>query len=236
MNHSFENKVESVLENISQEMQSGAREDVERLMHAGVASIADLTRMASDRQSNADLRLIACWLLARLKDEETEEILLRLLTDPNQRIRAAAAQYLAEAGLVQSVQPLLKLLTEDKENQVRIAAVYALGLLGAREALETILEILKNKNEDSGLRGSAAEALADIGDTRAIDPLMEALSDESVEVRFWSVFALGELGDASVLPALQKIEETDGGFLEGWHSIKEEAGESINRIKQGKLL
>lgn len=235
MNQNFENRVESVLENISPEMQPGARKNIKRLMHAGVASIADLTRIATDQQSYSDLRLIACWLLARLKDKRTEEILLRLLNDPNPKIRAAAARYLAEADLVQAVQPLLSLLTEEKEIPVRIAAVYSLGLLGAQEALETILEILNNKNEDPGLRGSAAEALADIGDTRAIDPLIDALHDESVEVRFWAVFALGEIGDTSALSALRQIEETDTGFLEGWRSIKEEAGESIKQIMQGKL-
>jgi HEAT repeat protein len=52
------------------------------------------------------------------------------------------------------------------------------------------------------VRSSAALALVEIGDARAVDPLIEALKDEEVEVRRRAAWALGEIGDPRAIEPL----------------------------------
>ena len=44
-------------------------------------------------------------------------------------------------------------------------------------------------------KASAARALGEINDTRAVDPLIAALKDKKPEIRGTAAVALGEIGD-----------------------------------------
>jgi cyclophilin family peptidyl-prolyl cis-trans isomerase/HEAT repeat protein len=87
--------------------------------------------------------------------------LVRLLADPEGRVRRRAAQAVGRVGLPEGTTPLSMLLT-DAEVEVRQMAAFSLGLIGdsaARPALATAL-----KDADPILQGRAAEALGNIGD------------------------------------------------------------------------
>jgi HEAT repeat protein len=58
----------------------------------------------------------------------------------------------------------------DDDKATRIHAIIGLGELRSREAVEPLLELL----DDPSCAGSAAKALVDIGDERALDPLRSA--------------------------------------------------------------
>ncbi|MFZ0286466.1 MAG: HEAT repeat domain-containing protein [Terriglobales bacterium] len=53
-------------------------------------------------------------------------------------------------------------------------------------------------------------------DRLAFSTLLEELEDPSPEVRFWSVFGLGQMGDRMAIPALTKISHEDKATLPGW--------------------
>ena len=74
------------------------------------------------------------------------------------------------------------------------------------------------------MRAEAAESLGCFGDTRAIPVLLFALKDESPELRFWAVFALGNsfMADDRVEPGLQAVI-ADKGVAPGWWSVGQEA-------------
>ena len=59
-----------------------------------------------------------------------------------------------------------------------------------------------------------------------------ALTDSSVEVRFWAAFSLGALKDLQALPALQRLAEQDEGILSNWGSVRDEAVEAIRSIQE----
>jgi HEAT repeat protein len=69
-------------------------------------------------------------------------------------------------------------------------------------------------DEDSSVRADAAEALGELGDPQAVDPLIAVLEDEDVFVRLAAVEALGKIGEASAVTSLTKTlwrSETPSG-------------------------
>jgi hypothetical protein len=80
------------------------------------------------------------------------------------------------------------------------------------------------EHENPGRRWKAAESLARMGDTRAVGPLIKALSDEDWRVRQKTAWALGYLGDPAAIPALRRAYRDD---LEG---VREMITEAITMI------
>lgn len=74
----------------------------------------------------------------------------------------------------------------------------AFGQVKERASTEELLQNLSHK--DAKIRGEAAWALGKSGDTRAIDPLIEALEDNNSDVREWAVLALAKMGRPSIGP------------------------------------
>jgi HEAT repeat protein len=61
------------------------------------------------------------------------------------------------------------------------------------------------------IRQTAAEALGEIGDSCAVEPLIDALRDGEGNVRKAAAKALGKIGDScAVLPLITSIKDTDG--------------------------
>ncbi len=92
------------------------------------------------------------------------------------------ARFETATNAIPSVLPLLAL------EKTRATALYTLGHLRAREALDAALAGLDDKNELVRLR--AAQALGRIGDVRAVPKLKAALRDEWWHVRFAAEEAL----------------------------------------------
>ena len=69
-----------------------------------------------------------------------------------------------------------------------------------KKDLEALFEALKHKDDD--VRRDAAEALGEIGDPRAVDPLASALKDENSLVRQTAAYALGDIGDEKAVEPL----------------------------------
>ena len=91
--------------------------------------------------------------------------LIRMLSDPEARIRRRAALAIGHVALAEGVTPLLPLLG-DPDPEVRQMAAFALGLLGDTRARDPLVAALADPSPL--VQGSAAEALGLIGD--AADP------------------------------------------------------------------
>jgi HEAT repeat protein/cyclophilin family peptidyl-prolyl cis-trans isomerase len=90
--------------------------------------------------------------------------LIRLLSDPEARVRRRAALAVGRVGLADGVDPLIGLLA-DPEPEVRQMAAFALGLIGDRRAEDALVKALADSSPL--MQGSAAEALGLIGDAHA---------------------------------------------------------------------
>src|SRR5512136_1902756 len=75
---------------------------------------------------------------------------------------------------------------------VQWEATAALGSLGP-EAIDELLRELPSRHR--AVKLGIIEALGEIGDARAMEPLVRELRDPSVEVRWETALALGEIGD-----------------------------------------
>lgn len=80
--------------------------------------------------------------------------------------------------------------------------------LKARGDVQALIKALryKNQRDEQGsmyVRAGAARALGELGDSRAVEPLITALKDENAHVRRRATWALGELGDPRAVEPLR---------------------------------
>ena len=87
----------------------------------------------------------------------------------------------------------LKKALKHKDYRIRMKAAEALGEIGVKDAIDSLIKALK-EDESSEVRKYAAMALGKIGDERAAEALIEALKDESLDVRLESAKALKSIG------------------------------------------
>jgi HEAT repeat protein len=79
-------------------------------------------------------------------------------------------------------------------------------------------------------RGRAAEALGEIGDSRAVEPLSRALMDEDFVVRGAAAMALGMIGD------VQAIEPLSRALTRGFESSRRAMAEALGSIGRREAL
>lgn len=137
--------------------------------------------------------------------------LLYNLSSDDAKVRAEAAWALGKSGEEEAVEPLIRALGDDDSN-VRDWAALGLVRIGKAavpkltSALEDGFKVGINsegENDDERdnktdlVRWQVAAALGMIGDSNASEPLRQALESQSSRMRYWSAFALGQIGENS---------------------------------------
>ncbi len=155
-------------------------------------------------------------LVAEGKAELAIDILLNALDDEDWSVRSYAAQILGELGKIagsaknisphlnKAVDKMLEKMRSDPDGWVREAVTKAIGKIGSiapkilKAAIPSLIDVLKNDEHD-GARGSAANTIGSIGKASpnlvldAVNPLISALKDEAWLVRYYAIYALGEI-------------------------------------------
>ncbi|MFZ5996739.1 MAG: HEAT repeat domain-containing protein [Nitrospirota bacterium] len=112
---------------------------------------------------------------------------------------AAASAYGAQCG--EGDQLIADILNSDI--QVRLAALEAMESNRNVRAVKALMDILGNQAEDWKLRIRVIRLLAEIGDPRAADALMNALGDYCPAIKWNAAVALGRFsGSSRVVRAL----------------------------------
>lgn len=205
--------------------------DIDKILATDFDSLESLSLQLESPTTEQNLRLSICWFLGRYENQTAVSTLIKVLRDSDPMVRAEAAKSLGTLGSRQAVMPLLRTLEQDEDSEVRKSAIYALGIIGDLKAFDAIVQKLNDPNEQVDVRGMAAESLSDFRDEFAVPPLIQALSDESPEIRYWAVYALGQLQDKKAIPFLQEIITKDHSTLTEWGTIKKEAIEAIENIR-----
>jgi HEAT repeat protein len=144
-----------------------------------------------------EIRLSAVNSLKQIGDEHATKLLITVLKDKNTDVRISAASALGQIGGGHAAMALIDALN-DKNAKVRESVTYALRKIdddAIAEISETAVErlIAALKDPVSDIRKVMVRALGQMGDDRALEPLVEALQDESNEVRQSAALALEKL-------------------------------------------
>jgi HEAT repeat protein len=141
----------------------------------------------------------------------------------------SAVKELAFVPREEAVQLLDRLASEpDLEFQAR--AIDGMVKI-SREDAEALATRFLN-DPASHLHLHAVRALWNIASRRSVPLIINALKyDREQLARSWAAFALGDLGDASALPALEAAAENDNGTDHEGRPIRDTARKSIEKIR-----
>lgn len=172
------------------------------------------------------------WSRLESMDSDAIELLIEALKDKVPWRRVAAAEAVGEVGGDRAVIPLITALQEGPQN-VKSVSAWKLGTIGDERAIEPLIRTLKeikigyrshSYNDESmkgyfwnveydknfGLRGSAAIALGEIGNAKAVKPLIEALQNKDFPIQVAASKALGQIRDHNAVePLIDTLKRGD---------------------------
>lgn len=219
---------------------SQVEERRDALMRLGAMKHPDASRAAAAGLSDPEpmIRVTAAHALTSLPPREAVGLLDPHLKDKLEFVRREIASALGETHSQSAVQPLLELLSADKEISVRAAAAVALGQIRDESAVPALTQVLsgvspnkKSKSrEDEFVMRAAAQALGQIGSRAGVSVLISTLTNEtgSLDIRRAAAEALGLIGDPAATQALQTAIAANDPYL------AEAAREALRRLRLAK--
>lgn len=205
---------------------------LEPLLTARDPSLTGLETISVDSSVESSVRLLAIWLLGRLGRASSEDVLITLASNPNWQVRTSSVQALGSYASRRAAEALRSAML-DSNPEVGVLAAISLGWQRSDDALPSLCEALRSTVLHLRVRGAAAEALATLGDMRAVGDLIEMTRDDSAEIRFWCAYALGELRAEDALPVLERllVDERAGAL---GRTVSEEARAAIDVIRANR--
>ena len=196
----------------------------------GAPAVVPLTDFLKDVRENTKVREAAAAALGEIGDARAVDPLVAAIQNPkvHSMVRWTAAEALGAIGDARAVAPLVTAL-RDENRTVRRTAVKALGTIGDARAVGPLIDLLQNLEKDNlvswvaakahqrdaaiadrMVREAAASALGEIGDVRAVGPLVSALQDKGQSVRGNAARALAKIGDVrAVDPLIAALDDEE---------------------------
>jgi HEAT repeat protein len=169
--------------------------------------------------------------LCRVRSRATFQAPLIRLNGRPSIVVFEAAKEIGASDDPDTLRSVIKILRTGKRVLNRVAAAYCLNLMRSKPAIRALEESVSNRQEHPKVRGQAAESLAHNHRKKSHRLLLQHLNDSSREIRFWSIYALAEMGDSDALPLLRDIAKRDQRIVKGFWSISREAKWAIRRIQ-----
>ncbi|MBZ0111740.1 MAG: HEAT repeat domain-containing protein [Thermoanaerobaculia bacterium] len=225
----LEDQLDAALAELPTKVRVAARRDIAALRKAADLTPEALGVLLADDSAEPRLRLLAAWLTGLVREQALTPVLESVVvTTTNIEVLWEVAKALCRLEADPAV--FRQLLESDSSVEHRKAAAFALGSLEDNSAVRLLIKILASEEEDAGLRAQVAEALGYLRNSMALYTLMAAAVEAPPEVRFWSVFALGTLGDERARPLLERISRTDHVEVEGWWPVSQEAISALEEL------
>ena len=146
--------------------------------------------------------------LARLEEPRALENLKALAVSKDEAVAVAAVNAIGTiggAGITRFLMDVLGKEGEEPGPNLKNQIILALGEIGDTEAVDLLIGIGEDREEQRVTRMYAFASLGKIGDTRAVAPLTAALSDSDALLRTYAAAALGKLRAPGVSAALLQV-------------------------------
>ncbi|MCA9310775.1 MAG: HEAT repeat domain-containing protein [Phycisphaerales bacterium] len=187
---------------------------------------AETVARAAVEDPNPGVRSVAAMVVGRLRLKSSAPLLRPLLSDPDQRVRAAAMYGMRINGLDIDMTPLARMVME-RDPLVRRQAALVLGELGEPSAAGLLDESLQrvpavDSSQDRLVRLEVANAMVKLGRRDAIHHIRAALypqSAEGVEAAVFAALLLGELNNRDSAKQLVEIVEQDVPRTESYEKL-----------------
>lgn len=119
---------------------------------------------------NWHIRMKIVYSLREVGDTRAVDPLISLLGDESSGVRKGAASVLGSLGDRKAVEPIIKALEIERESDVRVSEVQALGILGGPEAINCLSRVSTDKDEYNYVRSSAEKALVILKGGGTVNP------------------------------------------------------------------
>lgn len=173
------------------------------------APARELAKFAMHSQD--DVRKRAAIALGRSQDPDAAPTLVDMLRSGSPAVRVEAAFALGQLAQPNTAGVLLQFLSDEKDLEVRLHLIEALGKVASDSSLDKIDSTLVALMADDIpiIRAEAALTVGRLAHRRFSRPSWSAtltalLQDDNEEVRWRSAYALFRLADAASSPALEK--------------------------------
>jgi len=114
---------------------------------------------------------------------------------------------------------MIQRILEEKNEHLRNRQIKYLGKLGGQEAVDFLLQELKENKYDA--KQDVIEALGYAKDTRAVEPLFQVMMNSKDYYRYYAALALAEIGDKRAINVLKEELKTAIKGSEAERKIKE---------------
>ena len=183
----------------------------EQLLKEGNKTLAEDIAKKIVAKTTADeavhFRTAALKILVEANKENNSQYLLAAVDDKNQEYRAAALKF-AAPYITPATTPLWIGKLKKSDDASKPALIAMLGESSSKEALPSILKLLKSKNQ--GVKLAAIDAAAGIGQEQVLDDLLKLMrKGDSVEIKAVSGAILRMKGNSvtqKVAGALPKMK------------------------------
>jgi len=169
-------------------------------------------KMAAPRRQELISHLV---FLAEGNPELNFDTLFRIaLSDPEAEVRGKAVEGLAECEDPQFIEPLLELAQKDASEEVRPAAISALGhfaLLAELQKIrpkyglrimEALIVLIRDQDQPLAVRRRAVEAVAPLSQPEVKKAITEAYLNPLLLLKVSALYAMGRNCDSTWLPIL----------------------------------
>lgn len=203
---------------------------VRALSRAGINTHRDALRCVVDDNKPIALRRRVASVLGVIGNGSAAGALTQVIERSSDRTLVwECAKSLVYCGRYER-KSLLKVLRTTPREDGRAAAAWVLGTFRDFRAVDALMKMAEDADEEPRVRGHAIEALGRIGARRMVPRLINPLRDASEHVRFWTAYALGEIGDARAIKPLRNVARRDLAEVEGWWPVGVEARAAIENI------
>lgn len=208
--------------------------DVEKLKANGdISGLIHALEYAPDgSKCHSDLRREAARALGETGDARAIRPLVnRIMNDFEKEVRFAAAKALCEIKDEQVITTLIGMIKDVQgadNNVVRSVIENGLEKIGY-QAVEPLIKAIKTSSIEDVRRDSII-ILGGINDTRAVDTLIEALSDGNKDIRRTSASTLGKLMD------LRAVDPLIASLADSNESVRSESAKALGKLMDRRAV